>query len=98
MSALSNPTTRRPTPPPGAPWWRFGMVWFMLSGPAIVVVAGLVTAVIVAGFATMFVAYRGADVVLSEGPAEAVTRAPVPGPVSTTPAWQARNHAATPAH
>jgi uncharacterized protein len=91
MSAPSNPVAagRRATPPPGAPWWRFGMVWFVFSGPAIVVVAG---------FATMFIAYHGADVVLSEGPAEAVTRAPVPGPVSTTPAWQARNHAATPAH
>ena len=79
----------RPTPPaPGAPWWRFGMVWFMLAGPAIVIVAG---------FATMFVAYRGADVVLSEGPAEAVSRVATPAPVATTPAWQARNHAATPA-
>ena len=26
------------------PWWRHGMVWLILSGPAVVVVAGLVTA------------------------------------------------------
>lgn len=71
---------------PGAPWWRFGMVWFVFSGPAIVVVAG---------FTTMFIAYHGADVVLSEGPAEAVTRVTPPGPVTTTPALHARDHAAT---
>ena len=43
--------------PAPRPWWRYGMVWFMLSGPAIVVVAGLATAVI---------AFRNADVVLTE--------------------------------
>jgi uncharacterized protein len=51
-------TDRTPSSPPAPrPWWRYGMVWFMLSGPAIVVVAGLVTAVI---------AFRNADVVLTE--------------------------------
>ena len=76
---------RRPSHPPGAPWWRFAMVWFVLAGPAVVVVAG---------FATMAIAYRNADVVLSQPPpAVAAAR---PGPVSTTPALQARNHAATP--
>jgi hypothetical protein len=34
------------------PWWRFGMVWLVLSGPALVVVAG---------FATMAIAFIGAD-------------------------------------
>ena len=24
------------------PWWRVGMVWLVLSGPAVVVVAGVV--------------------------------------------------------
>ena len=90
MSAVPQPVpaARPATPAPGAPWWRFGMVWFILAGPAIVVVAS---------FATMVVAYRGADVVLSEGPAEAVSRVATPAPVATTPAWQARNHATTPA-
>ncbi len=41
----------------GAPWWRVGMVWFMLSGPALVVVAG---------FVTMAIAFIGADVELHE--------------------------------
>ena len=34
------------------PWWRFGMVWFVFAGPALVVVAG---------FATMAIAFIGAD-------------------------------------
>jgi uncharacterized protein len=90
MTATSNPVAeaRGSKPAPGAPWWRFGMVWFVFAGPAIVVVAG---------FTTMFIAYHGADVVLSEGPAEAVTRVATPGPVSKTPALQARDPAATPA-
>jgi len=66
-------------------WWRVGMVWLVLGGPAVVVVAALGTAV---------VAYRGADPVLSEAPtAQQVVRQLGP----ETPAMQARNHAATPA-
>jgi hypothetical protein len=38
-------------------WWHFGMVWFVLSGPALVVVAG---------FATMAIAFIHADVELHE--------------------------------
>ena len=88
VAAHSYSASRRKAPADGAPWWRFGMVWFVFAGPA---------AVVVAGFATMFIAYHGADVVLSEGPAENVSRAAMPAPVATTPALQARNHAATPA-
>ena len=72
---------------PAAPWWRFPIVWFALAGPALVVVAG---------FVTMAIAIRHADIVISETP---------PGPgagraglgAATAPALQARNHAATPA-
>ena len=53
-----------PAPTP-RPWWRHGMVWFVISGPAIVVVAGIATAVI---------AIRGADPLVdtrgSAGPQE----------------------------
>ena len=35
-------TLERQTPPP-TPWWRVGMVWLVLAGPAVVVVAGFVT-------------------------------------------------------
>lgn len=65
------------------PWWRVGMVWLVLGGPAVVVVASLITAV---------VAYRGADEVLVETPS--ARHAPV-APTADTPAVTARNHAAT---
>lgn len=45
--------TARHTPPPiRKPWYREPWPWLLMSGPAIVVVAGIATAVI---------AYRGAD-------------------------------------
>lgn len=75
------------TPPPGAPWWRFPMVWFTLAGPALVVVAG---------FATMAIAYRHADVVLVEAAAPDASQGGGRAG-ATAPALQARNHAATPA-
>jgi uncharacterized protein len=31
---------------PAAPWWRFPIVWMVIGGPLVVVVAGVVTAVI----------------------------------------------------
>ena len=72
------------TPPLGEPWWRFPMVWFTLAGPALVVVAG---------FATMAIAYRHADVVLVETAAPEASHGRAG---ATAPALQARNHAATP--
>jgi hypothetical protein len=70
---------------PAAPWWRVKMMWLVLGGPAMVVVASIVTAVI---------AYRGADEVLTESnqPAPDATAANR----ALTPAMTARNHAATP--
>lgn len=55
------------------PWWRVKMMWLVLGGPAIVVVAAV---------ATMVIAVRGADTVLSTQQQQ--------------PAVQGRNHAATP--
>jgi hypothetical protein len=52
---------------PDEPWWRVGMVWFALAGPALVVVAGLVTAAI---------AVHGADPVLRVEPSAAATETP----------------------
>ena len=79
---------RLATPPAGTafasvPWWRVGMVWLVLGGPAVVVVASIGTAV---------VAYLGADEVLVNTPS--ARHAPVQ-PTGTTPAVAARNHAAT---
>ena len=74
------------TLPPPPPWWRFPIVWFALSGPMLVVVAGLTT---------MAIAYRHADVVLVEvATTETARTGARAGP--TAPALQARNHAATP--
>lgn len=76
--------------PPSGPWWTYGHVWLVISGPAIVVVAALVTA---------WIAVRYADPVLAEeyyhqgieiNKAQAAERAQLP-------ALQGRNHAATPA-
>ncbi len=82
-SAMPHAADARPEA--GAPWWRFPIVWFALSGPAIVVVAG---------FATMALAYRHADIVIVE--AQAASAAHVVRSGSATPALTARNHAATP--
>lgn len=53
MSSEPSPESKQPQ---AAPWWRFGMVWLVVAGPAAVVVAGLVTAAI---------ADHGADPVLN---------------------------------
>ncbi len=44
---------------PNAHWWRHPHVWLVIAGPAAVVVASMVTAVI---------AVRGADKVITEQP------------------------------
>lgn len=67
-------------------WWRYPMLWLVVGGPAVVVVASLLTAVI---------AVRGADPVLSRDDPASVSD-PKVGADSLTPAMQARNHAATP--
>ena len=66
-------------------WWRVGMVWLVLGGPAVVVVAAIATAVI---------AYHGADPVLTDAP---TPQQVVKQLGADTPAMQGRNHAATPA-
>jgi len=65
------------------PWWRYPMVWLVIGGPALVVVAAVGTAV---------VAIRGQDPVINESTPVARVHA---RPGSDTPALQARNHAAT---
>lgn len=42
-----------PQEAPCAPWWRFPIVWLVVGGPLLVVVAGVVTAVL---------AVNGADI------------------------------------
>lgn len=70
---------------PNIPWWRVGMVWLVVGGPLIVVIASLVTTGI---------AVYGAEEVLTR-PASVVQSA---AEAPTLPAMQGRNHAATPKH
>jgi uncharacterized protein len=74
-------------PPPA--WWRHGHLWLVIAGPAIVVVACIVTAVIAA---------RGADTLLPQGAARQGVRIDAQSVTERArmPALVGRNHAATP--
>jgi uncharacterized protein len=74
------------------PWWKFGHVWLVIAGPAIVIVAG---------FFTLYLAIRTPDPVISteaQRRLAEVSRPDADGAAaasSLAPAVQARNHAAT---
>lgn len=72
------------------PWWKFGHVWLVISGPA---------AVVVAGFITLYLAMTHVDPVLDQdyyrkgiNINKTLADRPAPGMV---PAIQGRNHMAT---
>lgn len=67
----------------GQPWWRFGLVWMILGGPAVVVVAG---------FITLYLAVSHPDPVLHVTPRSAQQERQG---ITHAPAMQGRNHAAT---
>lgn len=73
-----------------APWWKYGHVWLVLAGPAVVVVASLVT---------LYLAMAGKDPVVDEDyyrKGVEINRSLVEdSPDSLVPAVQARNHATT---
>lgn len=76
---------------PGAPWWKFGHVWLVVGGPAVVVVACI---------ATIVIAVRSPDPVVADdyyrrGIEINKTLAAQEGK-AMMPALQGRNHAATP--
>lgn len=75
--------------PVSDPWWCYGHVWLVLSGPLLVVVAGLVTA---------WIAVRDPDPVLPVDPPASRVLGPrgVAVDKAQLPALQGRNHAATP--
>ena len=73
------------------PWYRHGHVWLLISGPAVVVVAGIATA---------FIAVRGADPVVEADyyrRGMEINKALAARDRAKLPALQGRNHAATPA-
>ena len=67
------------------PWWSYGHVWLVISGPLIVVVAS---------FTTFYLAANGQDPVLTHSSAE-VNQNDEKARTSLAPAMQARNHAST---
>jgi len=78
--------TEKDAPPP---WWRFGHVWLVVSGPAIVVVAS---------FVTLYLAVVGVDPVVDEDyyrKGTEINKTLSDNRASLAPATQARNHAAT---
>lgn len=71
-----------------SPWWRHGHVWLVISGPAVVVVAGIVT---------VFLAIKYPDAVIGgQEPARASRPLVLSQPRALAPALEGRNHAATP--
>ena len=73
------------------PWYRYGHVWLVIAGPAVVVVAGIATA---------FIAVRGADPVVEADYYRRgleINKALAAAERAKLPALQGRNHAATPA-
>jgi uncharacterized protein len=66
---------------PATPWWRVGMVWLVIGGPLVVVVAA---------FVTLALAIAHPDPVLPREAKPASAASP-----SQAPAMEARNHAAT---
>ncbi len=77
--------------PQGQPWYREPMMWMVLGGPLLVVIASLITYVLIV---------RGSDPVLERDPiseAERVGKELTPEQrESLLPAIKARNHVASP--
>lgn len=75
-------------PDSSAPWWKFGHVWLVLSGPAVVVVAG---------FVTLYIAVTRPDPVVTEDYYRKgiEINKTLETDASLAPAIQARNHAQT---
>lgn len=74
---------------PAQPWWKYGHVWMVIAGPAIVVVAG---------FITLYLAISRPDPVLDENYYQKgveLNQTLGGTPSSAAPAVAARNHAAT---
>ncbi len=70
-------------------WWKYGHVWMVVGGPAIVVLAS---------FVTLYLAISRPDPVMDENYYQKgieINKTLGGTPSSTAPAMQARNHAAT---
>ena len=86
MSSLSSSNAAAPH---SGPWWKHPLMWLVVGGPALVVVAS---------FITIYLAVSRPDPVYSDAPrAGAAAQQPADemGKAELVPAIQARNHAAT---
>jgi len=78
--------TSIPTQP--TPWWKHGHLWLVISGPALVVVAGVFT---------VYLAVTHPDAVIGgQEPARASRPGNPQQGRALAPALEGRNHAATP--
>lgn len=93
--AASTPGASTPAASDSQPWWRHGHVWLIISGPAIVIVAGIATAVIAVRQPDPVVAedYYRRGVEINRTLAGAGEGG---GATAMMPAVKARNHAADP--
>ncbi len=94
-STVSTPGASTPAASDSQPWWRHGHVWLIISGPAIVIVAGIATAVIAVRQPDPVVAEdyyrRGVEINRTLAGTEQGGAA-----TAMMPAVKARNHAADP--
>ncbi len=77
-------------PDSSGPWWKFGHMWMVVGGPAVVVMAS---------FVTIYLAVTRPDPVISEDyyqqGIQINQQLDAQSAASLAPAIQARNHAAT---
>lgn len=83
QTSAANPSTAPAQP---APWWSYRMLWLVIGGPLVVVVASLITG---------YIAMSGQDPVLMREEVPDTAATAKGAAESMTPAVQARNHAAT---
>jgi len=70
-------------------WWRYGYVWFLIAGPLLVIIAGIITA---------YIAVHSPDPVIDQNYYQHgldINKTLKAQKDSLAPAIQARNHAAT---
>lgn len=76
--------------PKSKPWWKYGYVWLVISGPAVVVIAG---------FYTLWLAASSPNPILSDDyyrRSVEINKSLEAPEKSLAPALKGRNHAATP--
>lgn len=96
MAHVSSPPAPSvaPTASVAEPWWKFGHVWLVIAGPAIVIVAG---------FVTLWIALSKPDPVVAEDYYrkgieinQTLEQQAQSQDQNLMPAMKGRNHAATP--